>query len=130
MPKRQRSTYEDIGNLLADLCAEFPNCFKPRKERPLPIKIGLYHDLKERLGQSVPDDLLRNGLSAYCNRPAYLQALWRDGAERVDLDGKPCGAVDRSAIRAMPQGKRPDTPRPPAAKPKPKGKKAKQKEVI
>jgi sRNA-binding protein len=84
----------------------------------LPLKIGIYHDLRERLGDEVPDDLLQNALSAYCTRYVYLRALWADGAERVGLDGKPCGAVDRTAIRPIPQGKRPDTQRPTANKPK------------
>jgi ProP effector len=123
MPKRQRSSYEDIGNLLARLCDEYPLCFKLRKVRPLPLKIGIYNDLRERLGDSVPDDLLQNALSAYCNRPVYLEALWLEGAQRVDLDGKPCGPVDQSGIKPLPplsQGKRSASPPPAAAKAKAK----------
>jgi ProP effector len=121
MSRRPRSSYEDIGNLLARLCDEFPQCFKLRKDTPLPLKIGVYRDIRERLDESVPDDLLCNALAAYCNRPAYLQALWADGAERIDLDGKPCGPVDRTAIRPLPptpQSKQPAAPLPKATKPK------------
>ena len=120
MPKRPRSSYEDVGNLLARLCDEFPKCFKPRKVTPLPLKVGIRDDLMEYLGDSVPADLLQNSLAAYCSRRAYLQALWADGAERVGLDGKPCGPVDQTAIKPlppMPQSKRPATPLPKATKP-------------
>jgi sRNA-binding protein len=121
MSRRPRSSYEDIGNLLARLCDEFPKCFKLRKDTPLPLKIGIYSNLRERLDDSVSDDLLCNALAAYCTRPVYLQALWADGAERIDLDGKPCGPVDRTAIRPLPptpQSKQPATPLPKATKPK------------
>jgi sRNA-binding protein len=121
MSRRPQASYEEIGNLLARLCEEFPKCFKFRKDVPLPLKVGIRDDLREHLGAEVSDDLLHSALSVYCTRYVYLQALWADGAERVGLDGESCGPVDQTKIRPLPttpQRRPPATPPPKVTEPK------------
>jgi sRNA-binding protein len=119
------SRYKAIGDLFARLRAEYPRCFYPLNARPLPLKIGIYKELREYLGDEISDDLLHDALSVYCTRRVYLEALWANGAARVGLDGKRVGPVDRTALKSlppMPQDKRPAPPTPTAAKPKSKPK--------
>jgi sRNA-binding protein len=113
MARRPQASYEEIGNLLARLCEEFPKCFKFRKDVPRPLKVGIRDDLRQHLGAEVSDDVLYSALSAYCNRPLYLQALWAPGAQRIGLDGESCGPVDQTKIMPLPttaQRKPPATP--------------------
>ncbi len=76
--------------LRAWLAATYPATFNP--DAPLPLKIGVHVDLLARHPDLDPATL-RRALKRYCERRAYQLALAREGAVRVDLDGKPAGEV-------------------------------------
>ena len=77
---------------LAPLFERFPACFDWAD--PKPLKIGISDDLlaSGALGAGVGVKALRRMLSGYCARPRYLKTLL-EGATRVDLQGRPAGAV-------------------------------------
>lgn len=72
------------------LIEQYPATFNPAA--PLPLKIGIHTDLLARHPDLDPATL-RRALKRYCERRAYQLALAREGACRVDLDGKPAGEV-------------------------------------
>ncbi len=72
------------------LAATYLATFNP--DTPLPLKIGIHTDLLARHPDLDPATL-RRALKRYCERRAYQLALAREGAFRVDLDGKPAGEV-------------------------------------
>ncbi len=72
------------------LAATYPATFNP--DAPLPLKIGIHTDLLARHPDLDPATL-RRALKRYCERRAYQLALAREGAFRVDLNGKPAGEV-------------------------------------
>lgn len=100
------------------LLERFPACFDATQPRPLKLKI--HKDMLKRLAaELIPVDgtvkeqratakwvlsrKLKQALTHYCSRPAYLEAM-REGAPRVDLDGTPAGEVNaREAERAAAQ---------------------------
>lgn len=59
-----------------------------------PLKVGIHEELAAL--EPWPEKLVRRALACYVNLPRYLKAV-REGAERIDLDGKPAGAVDAKA---------------------------------
>lgn len=80
------STYELL------LTERFPVCFS--WENPRPLKIGIFKDLLEALGEVSGRSLmdLKKTVARYCNRPRYQKCL-QEGAIRIDLEGKPAGVV-------------------------------------
>ena len=66
----------------------WPRCFMLAEDRRLPLKVGIFHDLK------APDQLSR-ALGTYCSAPDYQRRL-QDGAARIDLDGQRAGTVTPS----------------------------------
>jgi ProQ/FINO family len=60
--------------------------FKVLRHRRLPLKVGIFHDLKAALGGKVSPDQLSRALGTYCSAPDYQRHL-KDGAARIDLDG-------------------------------------------
>jgi ProP effector len=76
--------------MLETLAQHFPKCFN--LEQPQPLKIGIAEDVLAAMpGVSQTD--LNIALKAYTNTPAYYRAMMVQGAERIDLNGKPVGAV-------------------------------------
>ena len=73
--------------MLSVLSELFP-VFRPPTFRPLKLKIHL--DLIERA--PVTPEEVHAALSIHCRAHSYLRAS-TEGAVRVDLDGKPAGAV-------------------------------------
>ncbi len=78
------------------LKAHFPNCFRENKDL-LPLKVGIKQDLVKLL--SSRDDItindkacMVNSLSYYVNSAGYHKNMV-EGAQRIDLDGNPAGAV-------------------------------------
>ncbi|WP_231489513.1 ProQ/FINO family protein [Billgrantia saliphila] len=78
--------------LLAQWYQRYPATFFKGHTRPL--KVGIHQDLAER--EPWPEKLVRRALAGYVNLPRYLKAV-REGAERIDLEGKPAGEVDTQA---------------------------------
>ena len=83
----------EISALLKRLIREFPQCFKPESQEPVPLKHAIHWDLLNLLYPDVPPLVVRDALRIYCDRPAY-KAVLEPGAIRVNLDGQPAGAVD------------------------------------
>jgi ProP effector len=73
--------------VLAFLTSEFPKCFSLQGEAK-PLKIGIFHDLSERLKDDarLSKRLLRMSLRHYTSSWKYLASV-KEGAHRIDLDG-------------------------------------------
>ncbi len=84
--------------LIAYLSECFPACFIAEGEAK-PLKIGIFQDLAARLvdDPKVSKTLLRSALRQYTSSWRYLHGL-KVGAERVDLDGQPCGVLSEEHI--------------------------------
>jgi ProP effector len=75
---------KEVLNFLA---TEFPKCFSLQSEAK-PLKIGIFHDLSERLKDDtrLSKRLLRMSLRHYTSSWKYLASV-KEGTHRVDLDG-------------------------------------------
>ncbi|MCE2571933.1 RNA chaperone ProQ [Motilimonas eburnea] len=73
--------------IIAYLVEMFPLCFIAEGEAK-PLKIGIFQDLAERLGddEKVSKTQLRSALRQYTSSWRYLHGI-KPGAKRVDLDG-------------------------------------------
>lgn len=102
------------------LAALFPDCFD--WERPRPVKTNIHQDLI-RLGYDKAR--VRRALDGYCRRRRYRSSV-RAGAMRVDLQGRPAGAVtaqeaERARLARPPKaGRSVQAMRPPPETPLPK----------
>jgi sRNA-binding protein len=81
--------------IIALLAESWPRCFMSAEDRRLPLKVGIFHDLKAALGGKVSPDQLSRALGTYCSAPDYQRRL-KDGAARLDLDGQRAGTVTPS----------------------------------
>jgi len=88
----------DTNAILAYLYETFPLCFIAEGETK-PLKIGLFQDLAERLADDskVSKTQLRIALRRYTSSWRYLKGL-KSGAQRLDLDGQPCGELEQEHI--------------------------------
>jgi sRNA-binding protein len=109
----------DISALLKRLIREYPACFKPESQEPLPLAHGVHWQILDATYPDVAPLVVRRALTIYTARPAYQAAL-KLGAARVNLKGEPSGIVE---AQRPPQASEPN---PPA---KPKTQKTKQKET-
>jgi sRNA-binding protein len=75
---------------IALLAKTFPRCFVVHEAKRKPVKIGIDRDIAAKLGAMPP--ALSIALKYYVGNAVYL-AQMRDGAPRIDLNGKPAGAV-------------------------------------
>ncbi|MDN3520306.1 ProQ/FINO family protein, partial [Halomonas ramblicola] len=75
--------------LLDEWYQRYGNAFFKGHTRPL--MVGIHELLAER--EPWPEKLVRRALACYVNLPRYLKAV-REGAERIDLEGRPAGRVD------------------------------------
>src|SRR5262249_4359967 len=91
-PCRRPRRDDEIIALLAE---SWPRCFMSAEDRRLPLKVGMFHDLKAALGGKVLPDQLSRALGTYCSAPDYQRRL-KDGAARLDLDGQRAGTVTPS----------------------------------
>ncbi|PMR78637.1 ABC transporter substrate-binding protein [Halomonas urumqiensis] len=78
--------------LLAEWYQRYGNAFFKGHTRPL--KVGIHEELSAL--EPWPEKLVKRALACYVNLPRYLKAV-REGAERIDLQGKPAGSVDSKA---------------------------------
>jgi ProP effector len=74
------------------LAAGFPKCFAVPDTRRRPLKVGIDADLLATLGGTIRRTELIRALAMYCSSEGYLEGVLT-GAWRVDLEGKPAGAV-------------------------------------
>lgn len=73
------------------LVERFPRCFMPKGKRKLPLKVGIYQDVRSA-APDISARRLKDALHDYTTGRTYLRALVA-GAHRVDLDGWPDGVV-------------------------------------
>ncbi len=84
--------------VLTYLAEKFPRCFILEGEAK-PLKINIFQDLAARLADDskVSKTQLRQVLRAYTTNWRYLHGC-REGAQRVDLDGNPCGVLEAEHV--------------------------------
>ncbi|MEH2920351.1 RNA chaperone ProQ [Samsonia erythrinae] len=84
--------------VIAFLAERFPLCFTTEGETR-PLKIGIFQDLVERVSESdnVSKTQLRSALRLYTSSWRYLYGV-KLGAQRVDLDGNPCGELEQQHV--------------------------------
>ncbi|MCP4410026.1 MAG: hypothetical protein GY807_20245, partial [Gammaproteobacteria bacterium] len=82
--------------LHAELTERFPIAFPKDYEAIKPLKIGIYEDLCEALGEDVDKALLKTVLKNQTSRDGYLLALMRQD-HRIDLQGQPAGTITEDA---------------------------------
>ena len=79
-----------------DLAKHFPKCFNLNSPRPL--KIGIHFDIRAELeGQGYSFRKIRQAVTYYCQRPAYMKTLVV-GAERIDHRGEPAGTITEKEV--------------------------------
>ncbi|SLM63411.1 MULTISPECIES: RNA chaperone ProQ [Dickeya] len=125
--------------VIAYLAERFPLCFTIEGEAR-PLKIGIFQDLVNRVSESehVSKTQLRSALRLYTSSWRYLYGI-KLGAQRVDLDGNPCGELEQQHVeharkqleeakarvqaqRAEQQAKRRESGEAEPARPRPAGK--------
>ncbi|MDG6882751.1 ProP effector [Phocoenobacter uteri] len=87
-------TTMSVKETIAYLAEKFPLCFSLEGEAK-PLKIGLFQDLAQALenDEKVSKTMIRQAMRGYTMGWRYLNAC-KEGAERVDLEGKPAGTID------------------------------------
>ncbi len=80
--------------IIVFLAKRFPLCFTA-EGTARPLKIGIFQDVVERVQKemTLSKTQLRSALRLYTSSWRYLHGI-KVGAQRIDLDGKPCGALD------------------------------------
>lgn len=84
--------------VIAFLAERFPLCFSAEGEAR-PLKIGIFADLVARIQgeDSLSKTQLRSALRLYTSSWRYLYGI-KLGAQRVDLDGNPCGELEAQHV--------------------------------
>ncbi|AUH00966.1 RNA chaperone ProQ [Pectobacteriaceae bacterium CE70] len=84
--------------VIAYLAERFPLCFTSEGEAR-PLKIGIFQDLVAHVPESdhVSKTQLRSALRLYTSSWRYLYGI-KLGAQRVDLDGNPCGELEQQHV--------------------------------
>jgi sRNA-binding protein len=82
-----------IARTRAELVQRFPKCFQPRGQAKLPLRVGIFGDIRKAWPEIGWGPLSR-ALANYTSGPTYLQAIV-EGAPRYGLDGAPVGEVDK-----------------------------------
>src|SRR5476651_220197 len=84
--------------VIAFLAERFPLCFTAEGEAR-PLKIGIFADLVARIQgeESLSKTQLRSALRLYTSSWRYLYGI-KLGAQRVDLDGNPCGELEAQHV--------------------------------
>ena len=90
--------FTNSKEVIAFLSESFPKCFSIEGEA-LPLKIGIFQDLAERLNddERVSKTLLRSTLRHYTNSWRYLYSI-KEGAKRVDLDGNEGEVIEKEHV--------------------------------
>src|SRR5262249_14139054 len=91
-PSTCQKREQAIAAAITLLAETFPKAFFVYQERRRPLKLGIHLDILAVLDGVITPAELHRALGFYCSNPSYLGHL-RKGAWRIDLDGKPAGAV-------------------------------------
>jgi ProP effector len=89
-------TKRKITKTREELVRRFPLCFMSKKQKKVPLKIGIYEDILARWPEISPKRIHR-ALQDYTTGWTYLSAM-QFGADRIDLDGCVCGQVDEKSV--------------------------------
>lgn len=73
------------------LVERFPRAFMPKGADKMPLKVGIYHDIRES-DSTLSAMRLNAALDDYVRGPKYLRHVV-SGANRIDLNGAPVGVV-------------------------------------
>lgn len=97
----QTATVDKLTNnkeIIAYLVEKFPRCFILEGEAK-PLKINIFKELSEALADSekVSKTQLRQALRQYTSNWRYLHGC-REGAQRIDLNGEPCGLLEAEHV--------------------------------
>lgn len=87
--RRRRWALADETRAL--LVERFPRTFMPKGARKIPLKVGIYQDLRAA-APDISSRRLTLALHDYTSGRTYLRALIA-GAHRLDLEGWPTGTV-------------------------------------
>ena len=90
--RRQRD-YTEAYALLALLCDVYPQSFRHEDAPPLPLKLGVHHEIALALAGAAEPALVALAMRVYCRQWAYLAAMAAPGAMRHTLDGTPLEPV-------------------------------------
>ena len=88
----------DVAHVIELLARRFPRSFSVAEKDRRPLKVGVYHELLEALGDSVGEFALSAALGSYCNSIGYLKRC-RQGRVRIGLGGEPAGAVSAAEAK-------------------------------
>lgn len=91
MTPNQKMMRDETLATRALLAATFPKAFAGKGEKKIPLKIGIFHDIK----QAHPEfrsAALHRALNDYTGGPLYLKAMVA-GAARINLEGDAVGFV-------------------------------------
>ena len=86
--------YKDIFNILA---RNYPKLFI--KNKPLLLKVGIYHDISTDIKVKIGRTKLRKFLRTYCTKEEY-DNLHKEGAARYDSNGKKYGIVTKKQAKS------------------------------
>jgi hypothetical protein len=86
IPRKER-----IAALVKTLERTWPAAFDPSEVRPL--RIGSDDEIGQALAGQASKKLIGEALAAWTGHDPYLEALAREGARRVALDGSDAGPV-------------------------------------
>jgi ProP effector len=89
---RRQKRAQAVAAAIALLAETFPRAFFVYQGRRRPLKLNIHLDIQAALDGAITPTELHRALGAYCSNPFYLDHA-RKGAQRLDLDGKPAGAV-------------------------------------
>ncbi|UVK77026.1 MAG: RNA chaperone ProQ [Sodalis sp. Fle] len=96
MEKQSKLNSKEV---ISFLVKRFPLCFANVGESR-PLKIGIFQDLVERIQgeDNLSKTQLRSALRLYTSSWRYLYGI-KFGAQRIDLDGNPCGELDVQHVK-------------------------------
>ncbi|VCU71861.1 ProP effector [Pigmentiphaga humi] len=77
---------------ISRLQRHFPGVFPKHPAPKLPLKIGIFDDLKQNAAHGLDAEILKQALAAWCQGKRYWSCL-TEGSARVDLAGAPSGTV-------------------------------------
>jgi sRNA-binding protein len=81
-----------VSQLLKRLIMEYPQCFRPESQPPVPLSLGIHWEILDATYPDVEPLVVRDALKIYCQRDAYQDCL-KPGAARVNLQGETAGVV-------------------------------------
>lgn len=85
MTPKQKRFREKAEAGRAMLAAIFPKCFAGKGEKKVPLKIGIFKDIRA-LRRDIPYRVVKAALHDYTSGALYLKATVA-GAARINLDG-------------------------------------------